>query len=205
MPTPDPRIDEYLANAPEYARPILTHLREVVHAGCPDVVETMKWSRPAFEYHGVLCGMAAFKSYVMFGFWKASLIVDQKTGKPLDFGGEGSFGKITKLSDLPARKTLIAYIKEACRLNEEGIKAAPARKSTTPRPALPVPPYLSAALKKNKKASAAFEKFSPSHRREYIEWLMEAKTDATRETRLATALEWMAEGKPRNWKYMPKV
>ncbi len=205
MPATDPRVDAYIENAPAYAQPVLSHLRELVHEACPDVVETVKWSRPAFEYKGVLCGMAAFKEYCVFGFWKGALIVDQKTGKNLEADGGGSFGHITKVSDLPSRKTMIGYVKEARRLNEEGVKQAPRKSKAGPRKALPMPPFFTAALKKNKKAAAAFEGFSPSHRREYIEWLTEAKTDATREKRLAQALDWLAAGKPRNWKYMPNA
>ncbi|HEX5830371.1 MAG TPA: YdeI/OmpD-associated family protein [Gemmatimonadaceae bacterium] len=197
MGTRDPRIDAYIANSADFARPILEHLRAVVHAACPDVEETMKWGFPHFVHHGLLCNMASFKAHCVFGFWKASLILDDD-GR----GGEamGQFGRITSMADLPPKQVLAAYVKKAAALNERGVKK-PAR---SPRSAteLLVPDDLMAALRGNRKALATFEGFSPSNRREYVEWIVDAKTESTRQRRLATALEWMAEGKPRNWKYM---
>jgi len=199
--TRDPRIDAYIAKSADFAKPIFTHLREVIHDACPEVEETMKWSTPHFVYKGMLAGMASFKAHCAFGFWKGSLILDQR-GDPAEKSA-GQFGRITKLSDLPSKRILAGYIKQAMKLNENGVKA-PARMktkaSTTPRTTV-VPADLSAALKRNAGAREAFERFSPSHRREYIEWITEAKTDATRQRRLAQAVEWMAEGKSRNWKY----
>jgi uncharacterized protein YdeI (YjbR/CyaY-like superfamily) len=196
MGTRDPRVDAYIARQADFARPILDHLREVIHAACPEVEETLKWSRPHFMYHGMLGGMSAFKQHAAFGFWKGSLIVDP-AGKPVD-EAMGQFGRLTRLSDLPSAKVLAGYVKKAMKLNEAGIKPARAKQS---KPALVVPDYFQAALKKNKKAGANFERFSPSMRREYVEWVDEAKRDQTRLRRLATALEWLAEGKSRNWKY----
>jgi uncharacterized protein YdeI (YjbR/CyaY-like superfamily) len=196
----DPRIDAYIAKAEPFAKPILTHLREVVHEGCPHVEETLKWGMPSFMYRGILCGMASFKEHCVFGFWKGTLIVTDK-GKSLE--AMGSFGRITKLSDLPSRRALIGYIKQAMKLNEDGVKA-PKKRTSGPKKPLRVPTYLANELQKHKKAQAIFEAFSPSHKKEYIEWLTEAKTEETRKRRLHTAIEWMAEGKPRNWKYMKK-
>lgn len=195
----DPRFDAYIAHCADFAKPILRHLREVVHAACPGVEETMKWSAPHFMYKGMLCGMAAFKQHCAFGFWKGSLIVDAN-GKS---AGEamGQFGRNTRLSDLPAKKTLTEYIKKAMTLNDEGVKAPVRARAGRKKPPVVVPAYLTAALRKNKKALATFESFSPSHRREYVGWILEAKSDATRERRLETAIAWMAEGKPRHWKY----
>jgi uncharacterized protein YdeI (YjbR/CyaY-like superfamily) len=172
----------------------------VIHEACPEVEETMKWSMPSFTYKGLLCGIAAFKQHCTFGFWKGSLIVD-KDGNRAD-EAMGQFGRITKMSDLPPKKVLVGYIKEAKRLNDEGVKVPARAKAKTPKPVV-VPEVLQQALAKkaNAKARAAFEAFSPSHKREYCEWIDEAKTDATRERRLATTLEWLAEGKSRNWKY----
>jgi len=198
MGTRDPRIDAYIARSADFARPVLAHLREIVHEACPDVEETMKWSMPHFMYEGMLCGMSAFKQHCAFGFWKGSLIV-----KPGDRPGEkamGQFGTIRSLADLPPRRTIAKYVKEAMRLNEQGVKA-PARARPRTRKPVEVPPDLQAALGRNRKAKAAFEASSPSHRREYIEWITEAKREETRKRRLETALEWMAEGKSRNWKY----
>jgi uncharacterized protein YdeI (YjbR/CyaY-like superfamily) len=199
MGTRDARIDDYIAKSAEFARPILTHLRDVVHAACPDVEETMKWSFPHFMYKGMLCGMSAFKEHCAFGFWKGSLIV-QKGGDEVE-RAMGQFGRITKLSDLPSKKVLSGYIKEAMKLNEAGVKVPVRSKPKTPKE-LVVPDDLASALRANQQARATFDTFSPSHKREYVEWITEAKTQATRSRRLETAMEWMAEGKPRNWKYM---
>lgn len=216
MSTPsnrDPRIDAYIAGAAEFARPILKYLREVVHEGCPAVQETLKWRMPSFEYKGLLCGIAAFKQHCTFGFWKHALVVgpaqDSPTaGKAPPKGptvrnkskeAMGEFGRITQLSDLPPRRVLLGYVRKAAKLNDEGVKVA--RPKPAARQALRVPPDLAAALKKKKSAAAHFAEFSYSKRKDYIEWLTEAKSEETRARRLATAVEWIAEGKSRNWKY----
>ena len=198
MGTRDPRVDRYIADSPEFARPILTHLREVVHGACPEVVETMKWSRPHFEYNGLLCGMSAFKAHCAFGFWKGSLIFGKGGGVE---DAMGQFGRITSVKDLPPKKVLAGYVRKAMELNDAGTTAFPKKPAREPRPELPVPDDLAAALGKNRKARATFEGLSPSHRREYVEWITEAKREETRRQRLATTVEWLAEGKARNWKY----
>jgi len=203
MGTRDPRIDAYIARSAEFAKPILSHLREVVHGACPEVEETMKWSMPHFMYQGMLCGMASFKQHCTFGFWKGSLIV-KEGGAPAE-QAMGQFGRITALSDLPPKRVLAGYVKEAMRLNEEGVKVprrpAAAKTKRAATTTLAVPDDLAAALKKNRKAAATFDGFSPSHRREYVEWITDAKRDETRARRIGTAVEWLAEGKSRNWKY----
>jgi uncharacterized protein YdeI (YjbR/CyaY-like superfamily) len=193
MAKKDPRVDAYIAKSAEFARPILKRLRALVHRGCPDVVETMKWSFPHFEHEGVLCSMAAFKEHCAFGFWNRAMKIPGKKE------AMGQFGSIKALSDLPADKVLLGYIREAARLNETGQKVGPIRRKLKP---LPVPPELRAALEENPAALARFESFSPSGRREYNEWIGEAKTDETRRSRTETAIGWIAEGKSRNWKYM---
>ena len=200
MGTRDPRIDAYIAKSADFAQPILEHIREVVHAACPTVEETMKWSFPHFMYNGMLCSMASFKAHCSFGFWKGALLFDSAR----DREAMGQFGRITKISDLPPKKELMAYVKNAMKLNDEGAKVPKIRKPGLPRRAAPAEPPadLVAALKKNAKARATFEGFPPSHRREYIEWITEAKRDETRLKRLAQTIEWLAEGKQRNWKYM---
>jgi uncharacterized protein YdeI (YjbR/CyaY-like superfamily) len=200
MVTKDPRIDAYIAKAADFAKPILKYLRKVVHSSCPQVEETIKWSMPHFDHKGVMCGMAAFKEHCAFGFWKADLILDR--GQNAEKSGMGSFGCIKSLADLPSEKTLIGYVKKAAALNEAGIKA-PGRTQPKKRKPIPVPADFAAALKKNTKARKTFEDFSPSHRREYLEWITEAKREETRKDRLAKTLELLAEGKSRNWKYMP--
>lgn len=196
MGTRDQRVDAYIKKAAPFAQPILTEIRDSVHASCPDVEEEMKWSFPHFVYKGVLCSMASFKEHAAFGFWKGSLVMDRAKG----IDGMGQFGRITKRSDLPSKRVFAGYIKKAAALNEQGVKVPRASKQPAPRMAKS-PADLSAALKKNKKAQAGFRALSPSHKREYIEWITEAKSDETRARRLARAIGWMAEGKSRNWRY----
>ena len=169
MPAKDPRIDAYIAKSADFAKPILTHLRKLVHASCPDVEETMKWSFPNFMHKGILCSMASFKEHCTFGFWKGALISakDKAAGKLAD-EAMGQFGRITALSDLPKDKVLLGWIKEAVRLNDEGIKLPPRPKSKVKKE-LVVPDFFVAALKKNKKALTTFENFSYSHKKEYVE------------------------------------
>jgi len=199
-PKTDPRLDAYIAKSGEFARPILRHLRALIHESCPTVEETMKWSHPSFVLDGrILCGIAAFKAHCTFGFWHQEMqkVLERDLGKAND--AAGLLGRITQVADLPDDATMRRYLKQAAALMAS---AAPARPAGKPKPALAMPADLAAALKKNKAAGKAFENFSPSHRREYIEWITEAKREETRQKRLATALEWLAEGKPRNWKYM---
>jgi len=193
----DPRVDAYIAKAADFARPILEEIRTRVHAACPEVEETIKWRMPAFEYKGPFCGMAAFTQHCVFGFWKSPLVVG--SAGP-DDNPMGFREKLTSVKDLPSKSEFRASIKKAMDLNDRGIRVP--RPKRGPKAEIAVPDYFSAAIKKNKKAQAAFDKFSPSHRREYLEWITEAKTDATRTRRMEQALAWMAEGKPRNWKYM---
>jgi uncharacterized protein YdeI (YjbR/CyaY-like superfamily) len=192
MATKDPRIDAYIAKSADFAKPILKKIRALVHAGCPDVVETIKWGSPHFEHHGMLCGMAAFKEHCALGFWNRALAI-AKQGS-----AAGQFGTIRSLSDLPADKVIVGYVREAARLNETGQKVGPVRKAKKP---LPVPRELAAALEKKPRAKSHFKAFSPSQKREYSEWILEAKTDATRQKRLETAVGWIGEGKTRMWKY----
>ena len=193
----DPRIDAYISKSGDFAKPILKHLRGLVHKGCPGVEETVKWSMPHFDYAGApLAGMAAFKAHCAFGFWKGSLIV------PGSRDAMGQFGRITSVDDLPADKVILGYVRKAAELNETGVKVP--RPAKHPKKEIPMPKDLAAALKKNAKARATFEGFRPSHQREYLEWITEARTEETRSKRLATAIEWMSEGKPRHWKYMTK-
>ncbi len=194
----DARVEAYIAKAGDFARPILEHIRDVVHTACPDVEETMKWSFPHFDYKGMMCSMAAFKEHCAFNLWKASLILEKDTGESEN--ALGQFGRITKLSDLPSKRVLTGYIKKAMKLNDEGVKAA-RTKSAKPKEVI-VPDDLAKLLRENEKAAATFEKFSPSHQREYVDWITEAKTQPTRARRLETTIEWLSEGKPRNWKYL---
>jgi len=195
----NPAVDAYIAKSAEFARPILARLRLLMHKACPQIEETMKWSVPHFEYQGVVANMAAFKQHASFGFWKQKLMKDPAGLFPQ--AGDSSMGgrKIRAMTDLPSDAVLIRYIKAAVALNEAGVKLPNAGRKKKPPPKLPVD--LAAALKKNAKARATYEAFPPSKQREYVEWLTEAKQEATRQKRLATAIEWMAAGKSRHWKY----
>jgi len=196
MPKTDPRVDAYIRKAKPFAQPILAHLRKVVHRAVPDVEETMKWSSPHFDYKGMFCGISAFKEHVGFGFWKGALLAEHLPGK--DMSAAGQFGRIASMQDLPSDRELTRILKIAKKLNDDEVKAPLTRK---PRPELKAPADLLGALAKNKKAKATFDKFPPGQRREYIAWVIEAKQAATRAKRIETAVEWMAEGKIRNWKY----
>lgn len=205
MSKKDLRIDLYIFKSADFAKPILLHLRELVHTACPDVVETIKWGMPSFDYKGPMCSMASFKQHCAFGFWKASLMKDKTLTKNAESeSAMGHYGKITSLKDLPSDKKIIAHIKEAMILNEKGIKLPP-KKVTTAKKEIIVPDYFLKKLKKNKKAFTIFHSFSPSHKREYVEWVTEAKSDETKIRRVEIAIEWMAEGKSRNWKYIKKI
>ncbi len=200
MPKRNPAIDTYIAEAAPFARPILKHLRKLVHTACPAIEETIKWSNPAFDYKGMIAGMAAFKEHCAFGFWKESLVFAGK--RPKEKEAMGQFGRITRVSDLPNDETIIAYVRRAVALNEAGIKVPrPPKTKTT---ALPVPADFAAALAKNAKARRTFEGFTPGKRNEYVAWVTEAKRKATRRQRLATSIEWLAQGKSQSWKYERK-
>jgi uncharacterized protein YdeI (YjbR/CyaY-like superfamily) len=198
MPTIDPRVDNYIDNkAADFAKPILHHLRKLVHEACPDVVETWKWSFPHFDYKGVMCSMASFKQHCAFGFWKQSLM--ESDAIPAEKTAMGTFGRITSIDDLPDDKTMIGLIKQAIKLNDDGVKVA--RTAPTTDKTLIVPEVLTAALEQNPAASEHFNAFPYSKKKDYVEWITEAKSDATREKRLATTIEQLSEGKARHWKY----
>lgn len=195
MGTRDARVDAYIARAAPFAQPILEHIRSVVHEACPDVEETIKWSMPHFMYQGMLGGMSAFKAHCAFGFWKGKLVVPEQEKAAM-----GQFGRIESIKDLPPRRTFVGYVKKAMKLNEEGVAVPRARRTRAKSPQ-PLPPDLARALDRSRKARATFDGFPPSQRREYIEWIAEAKREETRARRVAQAIEWMAEGKARHWKY----
>ena len=201
MPTLNPRVDDYIAKAAPFAQPILKHLRGLVHRACPEVVENIKWSMPSFEYKGgILCSMASFKAHAAFGFWHEAMEKKIAGVAKGEGGGMGHLGRITSIADLPSDKVMLAYLREAMALSDSGKPARP-RASATPKPEAKIPEDLAGALKKNRKAARHFGEFSPSARREYVNWLVEAKRPETRASRLTTAIEWISEGKQRHWKY----
>jgi len=203
MATKSAQVDRYISNAAPFAQPILERIRKAYHKASPHIEETMKWGVPFFEYKGILGSMAAFKQHVGWGFWKGKLMNDAHgvVARREDAPAMGG-SRVTDVSELPSEKVLVEYIREAIRLNEEGVKSEP-RTRKAPK-SFEVPAELMTALKKNKSALAAFKKFPSSHQREYAEWIAEAKQDATKQKRVATAVEWIAEGKSRNWKYAKK-
>ncbi|MEA3034997.1 MAG: hypothetical protein QOH04_756 [Sphingomonadales bacterium] len=192
----DPRIDAYIARQADFARPILQHLRRIVREAAPAAEETIKWSMPHFTYNGRLfAGMAAFKAHATFGLWQASAVLGE-TGSERD--AMGQFGRLTSIADLPPETELRALIGRAAAVAEAGPKPRPKK---PPKPELPTPDDLRTALDAEPRAAAAFDAFPPSCRREYVEWVTEAKRPETRAKRLVQAVEWLAEGKRRNWKY----
>lgn len=195
MPKKDPRIDAYIAKAGDFAKPILKHIRKLVHKACPQVEEDIKWNMPFFVHNGILVAVGVFKGHCAFVFWKRKLIF----GKTVRTGPFPPFGRITSLADLPSDKLLLGYIRKAVELNATGIKNSGRAKPNKAK--VVVPDYFLAALKKNKKALAAFEGFSPSHKREYVEWITGAKQEETRARRIKSAIEMLSKGKSRNWKY----
>jgi uncharacterized protein YdeI (YjbR/CyaY-like superfamily) len=205
----EPKIDAYIAKAKPFAQPILIHIRELIHKACPNIEESIKWSRPFFTYRGaIVANISAFKEHCSFGFWGEEIGAVLREAKALEDGAMGSLGRITSLKDLPANKQMLAWIKQATAFIENGQYTSPiaARQrvvkatGAVTKPPEP-PPEFAKALQTNKQAAAVFQAFSPSCKREYVEWITEAKRAETRDKRIATAIEWIAEGKQRNWKY----
>lgn len=191
----DPKVDAYIEKSADFAKPILIKLRELVHQSHSDIEESLKWGMPNFGYKGMLFNMAAFKAHCSFGFWKEKLI----DGLGDNSMGMGSLGKIKSLDDLPKDELLLTYMKEAVLLNEKGIKLP--KKTSKQKKELVVPNELLEVLNKNPKAKEVFDNFSYSHKKEYVEWISEAKRETTKEKRLNQTIEWLEEGKHRNWKY----
>lgn len=187
----DPRVDAYIAKANDFAKPILQKIRTAVHKGHPVVTETIKWGVPAYvDERGIVCMTAAFKKHCAWVFW---------TGRTPDGIDATALRRITSVSDLPSPTEMVRLVKQAAVRPKAAARKAPRK---TPRP-VTVPPYFAAALKQNRKALTAFDDFPPSHKREYVEWIASAKTDETRQRRITQALQWIAAGKSRNWKYQP--
>ncbi|MBC8053977.1 MAG: YdeI/OmpD-associated family protein [Sphingobacteriaceae bacterium] len=199
----DPRIDAYIEKSADFAKPILTHLRQLVHQASPNILETIKWGFPHFDYKGTICSMASFKEHCAFGFWKSTLLSDPDKILQKDSGeAMGQLGRIKHIADLPEDEVLASYILEAAYLNDAGIKVKKAR--ATEKAPIEIPNYFINALKEFPQAQSQFENFSNSHRKEYIQWFEDAKTEETKNKRIATAIEWLTEGKGRNWKYQSK-
>lgn len=197
----DSRVDAYIEKAAPFAKPILSHLRKLVHETSPLLTETMKWGFPFFDYNGPVCQMAAFKQHMGFGFWKQKQLNDPGKLIKEEDGTAGSFGKITSLNDLPADEILIDFIRQAMELNKAENKKPAVKKETAPKAPIEMPADFAGLLGANPKALEVYYNFSPSAKREYLEWIVDAKTDATRIKRMETAVEWIGEGKTRNWKY----
>jgi uncharacterized protein YdeI (YjbR/CyaY-like superfamily) len=197
----DARVDDYIENAATFAQPILRHIRNVVHAASPLITETIKWGMPFYEYKGQVCHMAAFKEHCAFGFWRASSLDDPQGLLKIGDATAGSFGRINTLADLPADETIKHFVLLVIEKNASGKKVPVVKKAPTEKAALVTPDYFEVLLNEHPKAKEVFEKFSYSHKKEYLEWIIDAKTDATRQKRLDTTIEWLTEGKSRMWKY----
>ncbi len=193
-------IDAYIEKQQPFAKPILRHVRTIVHNACPGVEEAVRWGHPHFLWHGPLASMAAFKTHATFGFWKHAQLAGGRTslGRRRE-KAMGSFGRLASVADLPSRRALVALVKRAMKLNESGVKRTP--RSGVRRPAVRPPAGFLAAVRGNRRALATWERLAPSHRREYLEWVAGAKTAPTRERRLATTVKWLSEGKRHNWRY----
>jgi hypothetical protein len=206
MPKPssarNPRVDAYIAKSAPFAQTILEYVRELVHEAAPGVTEEIKWSMPFFVLNGVILGnMAAFKAHCSFGLWGAEIVKTLREDGVAVGGNMGSFGRIASLKDLPPKKQLLAYIHQAAQKIASGERTSSFKRPRVAKPEAEVPAVLTAALKKNKTAAANFATMSPSCRREYCAWIADAKREETQLKRVATAIEWIAEGKSRNWKY----
>ncbi len=202
MPSSEPKVDAYAEGVEAFAKLILAHLRGVIRSTCPEVVETLKWGIPHFDYRGeMMCIFASYKSHCAFSFWKGSLMSDPRLKASVDLPASKRFmGKLTSLADLPVDAELIAWIQEAMLLNEQGAKLAPSR-SSSPAKTVLAPPAFADRLAASPSVKAIFESKSMSFQKEYNIWIADAKTDATRDKRIDEALAWIAEGKGRFWKY----
>jgi uncharacterized protein YdeI (YjbR/CyaY-like superfamily) len=202
----DPRVDAYIAKQADFAKPIIARFREIVHEADPEITEDIKWGAPAFMHKGIVCIIAGFKQHCAVNFWRRGVIVGTRARRATDDKEMEKFGRMTSVADLPSKAAITRYVKLGVKLNEGGVATSKPAVKAVARKKTPVrtPPSLAKALARNAKAKATYDGFSPSHKREYIEWIAEAKTDETRERRVEQALGWMAEGKPRNWKYIKK-
>ena len=209
----NPQFDEYQAAVSDFAKPIMAHLRKLVHEQCPEVVEAIKWGNPHFDYKGeVLCIFAAYKNHCSFGFWKESLMSDARLkANPALKAAKRFMGKLTSLSDLPSDGELIAFIQEAMALNDNGVKLAPRQDAKAQKAQkaekgaeIAIPDAFAEQLSRHEQVNEIFQSKSPSFRKEYVVWIVDAKTDQTRQKRIDEALEWIAQGKGRFWKYEKK-
>ena len=201
MEKQDLRVDDYISKSAGFAQPILIHLRHLIHQAAPHIKETIKWGFPHFDHKGNVCSFASFKQHCSFTFWKASLLKDElRILERGDRTAMGHLGQLRSLADLPSDEVLIRYIREAVQLNEDNVKIP--SKAKPERKVLEIPGYFISALQTAPQSLEKFNSFSYSHQKEYVEWVTEAKTEATREKRLATTLQWLAEGKTRMWKYV---
>ncbi|HWF14171.1 MAG TPA: YdeI/OmpD-associated family protein [Candidatus Acidoferrales bacterium] len=200
----NPKVDAYIAKVQPFAEPILNHLRELVHKGCPGVEESIKWGMPFFEHRGeILCCMAAFTKHCRFGFWGKEIRVVLREAKVTGMNSTGWFERITRADELPTDKRMIDWVRQAAVLIESGNHTSPiaARNKKAKKPTVEMSKEFATALRKSKKAKVVFAAFSPSCKREYVDWIADAKRPETRDKRITTAIEWISQGKQRHWKY----
>ncbi len=197
----DSRVDAYIAKSAAFSQPVLEYIRQLIHETSPLITENIKWGFPFFEYRGALCNIAAFKQHCSFGFWKGPKLKDPTGSLKIGDGSAGSFGPLTSIADLPSKEILVGLILQAMALNET-VPGVPKKKAPVKEKAeLVIPDYFINFLADDPKAKETFDKFSYSHKKEYAQWIVDAKTDATRLKRMETAREWISEGKSKNWKY----
>jgi len=197
MPKKNPAVDAYINKSKPFAKPILKHLRKIIHKACPKVTEDIKWGAPFYLYQDrILCATMAFKAHCAIVFWKSALIRKEMGQKAV--GDLKSLRRISLLEELPSERELLAYIKLAMHFNEPSTKLPPREKRSDP---LKIPRELTYALRANPKAFKNFNSFTPSKKKDYIFWITGAKTEETRERRLEISVDWISEGKSRNWKY----
>ena len=196
----DARFEAKIKAAEPFAQPILRHLRALVHEACPGVRETVKWGHLCFEREAIICMIGAFRQHCAFRFWHGGMRAVLAEDGVTELSAMSSFGRITRVADLPSDRKMLGYLRHAVALAESGVPAR-RRRPTRVKPETKVPAELAAALKANPVAAATFAKLSPGGRRDYVDWIGEAKREATRSNRLATTVAWLAEGKARDWKY----
>lgn len=198
------KVDEYIAKSEGFAKPILEYLRQIIHETCPDAAEDIKWGTPHYSYKGDhLCMIAGFKNHYSFSLYKAEFMKDKEIAESVKAGKKfGYMDKLKSVSELPSKEVLVSFLKEAMTINENGIKK---EKPISDKPkVIETPDYLTEALNANKQAKEVWESKSDSYRKDYLVWIIDAKTDATRQKRIEQSLEWIAEGKGRFWQYAKK-
>lgn len=188
-------ITAYIEKATPEFKEVMIALRSVLNNPNFDIKEDWKWGAPNFNNEGMICWLAHFRNHVGMNFFKGTLIKDKYN--LFTHYREEKGNRQLKFSDINQiiPEQIEYYIEEAIKLNQENIKVVKKEIDTS------LPLDLETELNNNPKAKMFFESLAPSYKRDYIEWIEEAKREATRTKRLATTMEWLSEGKKKNWKY----